>query len=86
MCALVIIVINQVLRYVVRYLSVKERNDTYTEYNLSVAFKLFVVRFLNTAIVPVIVSANTDNWFINGGLVSNFFSIMISFSFTSPIT
>jgi hypothetical protein len=74
------------LRTVVRYLSVKEKHETYTAYNLSIAFKLALVRFVNTAIVPVVVNAKSDSWFVDGGLVSDIFSIMISISFIDPVT
>ena len=78
--------INIMLLSVIRYLSIKEKHETYTGYNLSVAFKLTVVRFVNTAIVPTVVNALSDRWFCNGGLVSVYFSIMISMSLTTPLT
>ena len=64
-----------------RNLSAKEKHETLTAYNLSVAFKLTFARFINTAIVPVIVNISSDKWFNEGGLVSDIFSIMISQSF-----
>jgi hypothetical protein len=85
-CSFVIVGVNQSLRTVVRTLSIKEKHETYTAYNLSVAFKLTFVRFINTAIVPCIVNISSDRWFVKGGLVSDIFSIMISLSFTEPIT
>lgn len=57
LCSLVIIVTNISLRSVVRFFSILERHETYTAYNLSVAFKLAVVRFVNTAIVPTVVTS-----------------------------
>jgi hypothetical protein len=86
LCSFVIIAVNQSLRTVVRTLSIKEKHETYTAYNLSVAFKLTFVRFINTAIVPCIVNISSDRWFVKGGLVEDFSSIMISLSFTEPIT
>lgn len=85
LCAFVIIAINKMLNTVVRNLSVKEKQETYTAYNLSVAFKLALARFINTAIVPVIINQATDRWFVDGGLVSDIFSIMISIAFVDPI-
>ena len=78
LCSFVIIAVNQSLRTVVRTLSIKEKHETYTAYNLSVAFKLTFVRFINTAIVPCIVNISSDRWFVKGGLVEDFSSIMIS--------
>lgn len=86
LCSFVIIAVNQSLRTVVRTLSIKEKHETYTAYNLSVAFKLTFVRFINTAIVPCIVNISSDRWFVKGGLVEDISSIMISLSFTEPIT
>ena len=52
LCSFVITATNISLRLIVRNLSIKENHETYTAYNLSVAFKLGFVRFINTAIVP----------------------------------
>lgn len=84
-CSFVIIITNTSLRTVVRSLSLKEQHETYTAYNLSVAFKLAIVRFVNTAIVPTVVNYYHGRWFVDGGLVSDYFSIMISVSFTDPV-
>jgi hypothetical protein len=70
---------------VVRYLTQKERHETHTASNLSVAVKLTLARFVNTAIIPVIVNVRKDRWFVDGGLVSDIFFIMISISFIDPI-
>lgn len=85
LCSFVIIIVNTSLRTIVRTLSIKESHETYTEYNLSVAFKLTFCRFVNTAIVPVIVNLTSDRWFVDGGLVTDIFSIMISVSFIDPV-
>ena len=85
LCSVVIVVINIMLRTVVRQLSIKENHETYTAYNLSVAFKLTYARFVNTSIVPIIVNVAHNKWFIDGGLVPDMFFIMISISFLDPI-
>jgi hypothetical protein len=85
LCSFVIIITNISLRVIVRTLSVKEAHETYTSYNLSVAFKLALVRFVNTAIVPTVVNAAHSRWFPDGGLVNDYFSIMISVSFIDPV-
>jgi len=41
-------------------LTAKERHETYTAYNLSIALKLMLARFVNTAIVPVIINIKSD--------------------------
>jgi hypothetical protein len=52
----VVIVTNKALLIVVRKLSLKERHHTLTNYNLSVALKLTAARFINSALVPIIVN------------------------------
>ena len=85
LCSFVITATNISLRTIVRSLSIKENHETYTAYNLSVAFKLGFVRFINTAIVPTVINWNHARWFVDGGLVNDYFSIMITVSFTDPI-
>lgn len=85
LCSIIITIVNNALRTVVRQLSIKEQHETYTAYNLSVAFKLTLARFVNTSIVPIIVNVATNRWFVDGGLVSDFFYIMLSISFLDPI-
>jgi hypothetical protein len=84
-CSFVIVITNKLLITIVRSLSIKEKHETYTEYNLSVAFKLTFCRFINTAIVPMVVNITADRWSKDGGLVSDVFSIMISISFIEPL-
>lgn len=85
LCSFVITATNISLRAIVRTLSIKENHETYTAYNLSVAFKLGLVRFINTAIVPTVINWNHARWFPDGGLVNDYFSIMITVSLTDPI-
>jgi hypothetical protein len=85
LCSFVIIATNQSLRLFVRKLSIKENHETYTAYNLSVAFKLGIVRFINTAIVPTVINSAPNRWFPDGGLVSDYFSIMVAVSVTDPL-
>ncbi len=42
---------------VVRYLTQYEKLETSTAFNVSVAMKLTIARFINTAIIPVIINA-----------------------------
>lgn len=86
LCSFVIVAVNYSLKTIVRTLSIKEKHETYTEYNISVALKLTFCRFINSAIVPVVVNITSDRWFSKGGLVSDIFSIMVSISFVEPVT
>lgn len=83
-CSLIITFVNISMRTVVRRFSLMEKHETYTAYNLSVAFKLTLGRFVNTSIVPIVANIALDEWFNNGGLVSIFFYIMLSISFVDP--
>lgn len=83
--SLVITIINAVLLTLIRKLSLAEKNETKTLHNLSVSLKLTVVRFVNTAIVPIIVNAKVSTWFVEGGLVSNIFYIFLSLAFLNTL-
>ena len=83
--AIIIFIINFLLKKAVRYLTFKERHESYSDYNLSVAIKLTILRFINTSIVPVIANIHSDKWFIEGGLVSDMLSIILIISFINPL-
>jgi hypothetical protein len=85
LCSFIIVFVNMSLRTVVRAFSQMEKHETYTAYNLSVAFKLTMARFVNTSIVPIVVNLSVGRWFVDGGLVSDIFYVMISISFLDPI-
>jgi hypothetical protein len=84
-CSLVITFINSILRFVVRRFTAMERHETLTNYNLSVAFKLTLGKFINTNIVPIVANLLIASWFSDGGLVSQFFFIILIISFLDPI-
>ena len=85
LCSVIIVVINILLTTVVRQLSIKEKHETYTAYNLSVAFKLTYARFINSSIVPIVVHMPDKKWFANGGLVPDMFYILLSLAFLDPL-
>lgn len=59
--SLVITLANNIMKIVVRKLSFYEKHDTYTAHNISVAFKLTVARFINSAIVPLVVNVSNSS-------------------------
>jgi len=81
----VVIIINMALRVVVRQFTLNEKHDTLTNHNLSVAVKLTFARFLNSAILPIIVNIDRTRWFVDGGLASDILYIILSISFLDPI-
>lgn len=54
--ASIIACINYLLKWTIKYLTSFENQRTHTEFNLSVAVKLTAARFVNSAIVPVIIN------------------------------
>jgi len=54
--SIIILLINYCLLLLIKKLTEYERHRTYTAYNFSVAFKLTLAQFLNTAIIPVIIN------------------------------
>ncbi len=84
--SIVVVVFNNILVILIRKFSISERHETYTKYNVSVAFKLTVATFVNSAIIPIAVNFDQDTeWFANGGLVVDIFYNFISISFITPI-
>lgn len=84
LASLVIVFINIFLKTIVRKFSLYEKQDTLTAYNMSVAFKLTIARFVNSAVVPVVVNVSVNDWFNDGGLVTVAFYVVLSVSFVDP--
>ena len=78
-------VINFIIGRVARYITLFEKQQTYTDYNLSVAIKLTLGLFVNSGIIPFFVNFSKDDWFTRTGLVIDVFFITLSVSFISPI-
>lgn len=83
--SLIVVITNFVLSKVIRILASFEKQETYTKYHRSVASKLSISMFINTAIVPIVVNASRDDWFRPGGLMVDIFYNALSISFISPI-
>ena len=61
--SLVVMVVNILLRFIIRRFSLSELHETTTKMNVSVAIKLTVARFLNSSIILILVNANPKTWF-----------------------
>ena len=83
--SILVAVINLILRAVMRKLTAKERNKTYTDYNVDVSFKLFFTMFTNTAIIPLVTKPSKNNWFGVNGLVVDVYLNLILVSFVNPL-
>ena len=60
MISLVIFIINQCLRIIIKVFSKYERLNSMTDYHLTVGFKITLSLFLNSAIFPLIINKNQD--------------------------
>jgi hypothetical protein len=79
-----VFVINFLLKFVVRAISMKERHETLTKMNISVALKLTVARFINSSIVLVLVNDYPKNWFKGGNLVYDANILLFMLAFQAP--
>jgi len=85
--AVIITVINTLLSGIMKSLALFERKHTLTEFNVSVAYKLTIARFLNSALLLVFASiGNETTWFNTGGLVNNATTNIITLSLVEPGT
>jgi hypothetical protein len=84
--AIGVILINFVLARGIRKFSSYEKDHTYTQYNISVAWKLILAQCINTALIAILVDYNRDtDWFTPGGLVEEMTLIYISNAVVSPL-
>ena len=63
MASLAVIVINGLLVFVMRKISLGEEHSTTTNMNVSVAVKLTIARFLNSSLVLLFVNNDPSKWF-----------------------
>lgn len=84
--AIIIMIINFLLKETIKLLTSYEHHRTHTAFNLSVGIKLTIARFANSAIVPVIINIKKDKWFADGGLVFDIFTVMLMISIADPIS
>lgn len=84
--SIIIIMINFIIARSTRYFASFERPHTVTAYNASVAIKLTIAMFFNTAVIAIIVNYDwEEDWFKPGGLITDATYILISNAIVSPI-
>lgn len=66
--SIVVAIMNVVLKKLMLKLTLMEKDNTFTKYNLSVAIKYFVVTAINTVVIPIVTNLDKANWFLSGGL------------------
>ena len=83
--SLFVIFINALLAKIIRVLSAYEQHETYSKYNVSVAVKLTIATFINTAIIPMFVNIGKHKWFTRGGLMEDIFYNTFFVAIVSPL-
>jgi len=72
------------MTFIVRVFSLSEKQSTKTDLNVSLAFKLTIMRFLNTSVIYMLVHTNASRWYQSGDLVSDVFSVLV-FAVGAPV-
>ena len=67
-----------VITKVLTRLTVCELHDTVTKHNTSVAFKLLIVKFINSTLIPLLVNWDPAKWYENNGLITDAYSVLLS--------
>lgn len=83
--SLSITIINVILNIVLEILTKQEKNRSYSSYYLSYSLKLMTAWFVNTAILPVIVTYFGNEWSNKDVLIQNSFIFFLTNAFVSPI-
>lgn len=78
LASLIAVIVNWVLTFIIRLLSSFEKHSSYTKYHLSVATKLMMSTFVNTALLPLFNNLSTKYWFDSSGLATTIFFNVIS--------
>ena len=66
--SVLVIIINTLMKTVVRFFTRNEQHETLTKMNVSVAFKLTFARFFNSSFVLLLVNEVPTTWFKGGNL------------------
>jgi hypothetical protein len=83
--SVITMIINVCLDIVIRLLSSYEKHRSYTQFHLSVAIKLMASTFINSALLPLSINLDTEDWFTNNGLAMTIFYNTLSVSFVSTL-
>lgn len=81
----VIIVINNLLTWIVTYLSKREKHQNYTDYSTSLFKKKTAALFLNSAVIYILVAMFTNSYFGSNGLIYNIASVFSSNMIVQPL-
>lgn len=84
--SLFVVGVNKILLIIIRKFSLREKPITWTAYNMSVALKLTIGRFVNSALIPVIINSKFEKWFNEGGLVVDVTYLIVAISIIEPLS
>jgi hypothetical protein len=83
--SLIVIGINFLLSFMLRWLSKYEKHQSVAQLNVSITVKLSIFSFLNTAFIPLMVNLGKNNWFSDQGLFVDITYNMAIVCFLTPI-
>ena len=84
LASLTIVISNKILIVVVRVFTRRENHSTLSDFNLSVASKLTLARFVNTVIVPCSINYKYKAWYTRGGLLTDILFVVLAVAFAEP--
>ena len=82
--SIVVAVMNFILKKIMLKLTLMEKDNTFTKYNLSVTIKYFVATAINTVLIPLVTNLDKSTWFTSGGLVVEVFFNLVILCFITP--
>lgn len=85
LASLTIVASNKILIVVVRSFTRRENHATLSDFNLSVASKLTLARFVNTVIVPCSINYKYKEWYTRGGLLTDISFVVLAVAFAEPL-
>jgi hypothetical protein len=80
-----IMIVNGILCKIGRFLSYVEKHETKSKYRSSEGFKLTIVLFINSCMIPMLINwiINKDNYFKN--VATDIYSLAVCLSFYEPV-
>lgn len=72
-----IFIVNVLIEFYIDISTKFEKQTSFTDEELSVTFKMSLLKFLNTWLIPLIGNISSVNWFDNHGLVEEVFFVII---------
>jgi hypothetical protein len=83
--AFLVSLINSIMPLIMRQFALYERAETKTDMSVALAYKLSILKFLNTSVIYVLVHDDPSSWFSSGDLVYDVFLVLMFAVFASAI-